>query len=364
MSAASNPLFDSEVRWAARGVLLDPMRLRILTAGGMENALALRQFFAVVVPLARREVHRLDSLAQRIPDQILREKALMSLHAKAYHIAGACVLASFLPSGAREHYVEIVAPLEALYDFLDTLCDRDPQPGPQASLRLHQALADALHPGALPAEYFAFGPAGDDGDYLRSLVQRVRRPLQRLAGYEALVPVLAPAAAMYAQTQTFKHLPAPQREPALRSWFESSNINGLEWFEYAAAAGSQFHVYGALYAAFCSRFDLLDRTYAAYFPEVAAVHVLLDAFIDRDEDAAHGELNFVACYGGEVQFEERMEQLVRAGNEKFGSLPLPAAHRFALRMMLLFYLTHPKIHAQRLDRQASALLRVTAAKTI
>ncbi len=354
-------MFDKEVRAAARGVLLDPLRLRILAGGGLDDILALRQFFAVVVPLARRAIKRLDRLAQRIPDATLREKALTSLHAKAYHIAGACILSTFLPSGAREHYVEVVAPLEALYDFLDTLCDREPHPSERASRQLHRALAHALDPDAEPVEYFAFGPPGDDGDYLRILVRRVQRALRRLAGYEELVPVIAPAAQLYADTQTYKHLPAQRRELALKEWFAASGRRNLRWFEYAAAAGSQFHVYGALYAAFCSRLDLLEQTYDAYFPEIAAVHVLLDSFIDQGEDRANRELSFVECYASSEHLERRMQEFCAAGSAKFAKLPLPAAHRFALRMMLLFYLTHPKVSAQRLDRQADRLLRESAA---
>ena len=357
-------MLNDEIRWAAARVLLDPARLRVLLRGGLENALALRTFFGVIVPRAQRSLARLERYAARIPDDALREKALHTLSAKAYHVAGACVLATFLPSGAREHYIDIVAPLESIYDFLDTLCDRAPHPDEKASRRLHLALADALNPGAPMHEYYLYGPAGDDGDYLAMLVRRVRTPLQRLANYELLVPRFAQAAALYAETQILKQRPPGIREKAMdESFGAAARGAGVRWYEYAAAAGSQFHVYGALYAGFCSRFDLLDETYAAYFPEMCAVHVILDAFIDQSEDAAEGELNWTGCYGGHDDLAVRLMLLSQRAARKFDGLPLPAAHHFALRLMALFYLTHPKVARQNLDGHAALLLRALVPET-
>ncbi|MFN2449345.1 MAG: DUF2600 family protein [Candidatus Baltobacteraceae bacterium] len=357
-------MLDEEIRWAVRRVLLDPQRLRVLLSGGFDNVVALRVFFSVIVPEARAALARLQSLAERIPDDSLRAKALHTLQAKAYHVAGACVLAAFLPSGAREHYIGIVAPLESIYDFLDTLCDREPQLDARASRQLHLALSDALDPYGTEHAYFLYGPDGDDGDYLKALVRRVRHSLKRLFDHELLLPVFAGAARLYTETQTLKHLPAGHREEACAARFsQDAARSGLSWFEYAAGAGSQFHVYGALYAGFCSRFDRAGATYDAYFPELAAVHVLLDAFIDQAEDRAHAELNWLACYANGEAFAERMGELARRSSAKFACLPLPGAHRFALRLMSLFYLTHRKIRVQHLEPQADRLLRVLAAGT-
>ena len=66
------------------------------------------------------------------PDPALRREAVASIEGKAYHVAGACILATFLPSAAAEHYIEIVAPLETIYDYLDNLCDRLPNVPPAA----------------------------------------------------------------------------------------------------------------------------------------------------------------------------------------------------------------------------------------
>jgi tetraprenyl-beta-curcumene synthase len=355
-------LLQREIDWAVNRVLFSPRRLFFLSRGGLDDLLELRRFLVNVVPLARGALARLEELAQRIPDHELRAQAEFGLAGKAYHIAGACILATLLPSAAREHYIEIVAPLEAIYDFLDCLCDRHPLTNAQAFRQLHLALGDALDPSRPLHDYYLYGPPGDDGDYLVSLVSRVRRALSRLGDYERLVPCFAEAAELYANTQTFKHLPAGRREQACIEWHarDGAKYGDLSWWEFGAAAGSQFHVYGALYAAFCSDFDAILPTYSAYFPAFCAIHVLLDAFIDQQEDRDHGELSWIECYPNFEVFRERMHALARHARSSFARLPMPRAHTFALRVMSLFYLTHPKVYEQRLGHEAAALLEALA----
>lgn len=351
-------MLSEDINWAIKTVVFGPRRLAFLLAGGLDDAIDLRTFLIHVVPLARNALSRIEDLAQRIPDDELRAQALGSLRGKAYHVAGACILATFLPSGAREHYVDIVAPLETIYDFLDCLCDRHPDTKPQAFRQLHEALADALDPARPLHDYYLYGPPGDDGDYLNSLVRRVRHALARLGDHELLVPYFSEAAQLYADTQTYSHLPRGERETACREWFakHDGRYGDLTWWEFGAAAGSQFHVYAPLYAAFCSDFERIGDTYDAYFPSLAALHVLLDSFIDQCEDGQHGDLNWIAFYPDAQAFQDRVSTLASRANAAFDSLSMPRAHRFTMRIMALFYLSHKKIAEQRLNQEAAALL--------
>jgi tetraprenyl-beta-curcumene synthase len=180
--------------------------------------------------------------------------------------------------------------------------------------------------------------------------------------------------------QTFKHLSFAEREAACIAWYERSaarqetdggnalqdmdmqaprmlRIRDLRWYEFACAAGSQFQVYVPLFLLFAHRSGVLRRCYDAYFPAVAALHVLLDSFIDQAEDREHGELNFVECYASFEDMSRRVAFLANHAYTSFDRLPNPYQHRFLLRVMALFYLTHPKIAAQHLDLQAAALLK-------
>lgn len=358
MSAA----LSAEIRSAMARVLADPRRRKFLLQGGLDDVIDLIRFLTGVLPLAKAQLQAITRLAEGIPEGSLRREALSSLHGKAYHVAGACILATFLPSQAREHYVAIVAPLESIYDFLDCLADRIPETTARAVRQLHAALYDALDPSRPLTPYYLYGPPGDDGGYLAALVQRTRRELARLSDHAELVEHFREAARLYTEHQALKLAPPGERERAIADWHRretSLTERSLHWSEFAAATGSQFHVYGPLYAAFCSDVERIGSTYDAYFPEFAALHVLFDSFIDRAEDASHGELNWLECQPAQG-FAQRAGILAARARDLFDTLPMPRAHRFALRVMALFYMTHPKVFTQDLSYEAASVLEALA----
>jgi tetraprenyl-beta-curcumene synthase len=348
-----------EIAWAVRHVLSSPERLRFLLRDGFATPFGVLRFLRRIVPHARLELTGIESVALSIGDDALRSEALESIETKAYHVAGGCVLATFLPESAARAYVELVAPLESIYDYLDNLCDRHPDVSTDAYPVLHQAIADALDPNAVPRDYYAKGPAGHDNGYLLRLVERVQRSLRRLDGYEALQPCFREAADLYAEMQTYKHYPAGDRERACREWFErrrDGRYAELHWYEFACAAGSQFQVYAPLFELFAGRPEAIRGAYDAYFPAAAALHVLLDSFIDQAEDREHGELNFTVAYGDAAYMRERAALLAHSAERRFAALSDGSCHRFVLRVMALFYLTHPKVYAQNLNAEAESLL--------
>jgi tetraprenyl-beta-curcumene synthase len=352
-----------DVEATTKRVLTSGTRLAMLARGGAGGAWDLIDFLRRIVPMAGRALWQIRALAEAIPDDRLREQALSSADRKAYHVAGGCILATFLSPPAAAHYVEIVAPLESIYDYLDNLCDRHPDVRVAAYPLLHRAIGDALTPSASAGGYYDLGPSGDDGDYLVTLVRRVQRGIRRLADHEMLEAFFGEAASLYGDMQTFVHLPPGDRESACEAWYErrGRRYGSLAWYEFAAAAGSQFQVYAPLFMLFDDRPEAIAPAYGAYFPAVSALHVLLDSFIDQQEDREHGDLNFVALYADQAHFFERVEYLARCAVRLFSTLPHPAHHRFVLRTMALFYLSHPKVYPQRLDNAARALLRIIEA---
>jgi tetraprenyl-beta-curcumene synthase len=349
-----------DVRWAAGHVATSGTRFSMLAGGGFGGAVDLVRFLTVVLPRTSKALAGIRAIADAVPDDRLRAQALGSIDGKAYHVAGSGILATFLTPAAADHYIEIVAPLESIYDYLDNLCDRHPDVGAAAYPVLHRAIAHALNPAAPVGGYYDLGPSGDDGDYLVTLVRHVQRGLRRLADHELLLPLFSEAATLYAEMQSFVHLPAGERERTCRLWFErhQPRFGDLEWQEFACAAGSQFQVYAPLFMLFDGKFDAIQTCYDAYFPAVSALHVLFDSFIDQQEDREHGDLSFVAAYNGVDHLRERVAYLARRAVHAFGRLPNPERHRFLLRTMALFYLTHPKVYAQKLDETAQALIAV------
>jgi tetraprenyl-beta-curcumene synthase len=231
---------------------------------------------------------------------------------------------------------------------------------PTAYVTLHEALLDALSPERPPADYYRDGPARDDGGYLRSLVEATRTGIRQLPNFGAVASRVREAATFYAELQSLKHLPASEREVRCEAWYAAHKVRfpNLYWWEFAAACGSSLPVFAMLFLASQPSLDPSDvaTTFDAYFPSVSAVHILLDYFIDQAEDREHRELNFVACYPTASEGVDRVRSLVREGAARLRTIAHADWHAFLLQAMCLFYLTHPKVFAQRLHAESLAML--------
>jgi len=349
-----------DVRRTIGIVFSRPSRLRRFLARGPRGWIATARFVGTVIPRASRELAAIRRRAEGIPDPALREQALASIDGKAYHVQGGAILATFMRGEAARRYVAIVAALETIYDYLDNLCDRLPNVSQQAYATLHGALLDALDDRRVPAAYYRDGPPGDDGGYLRSLVDAARAGLGALPNYAAVRDQLLEVGSYYAELQVLKHGPPGARERACGDWYERNRARfpDLAWWEFAAACGSSLPAFALIELA--SRPTLVpgavDATMRAYFPGVSAVHILLDYFIDQAEDREHGELNFVACYASPADAVTQLSRLVRGTLARVRTLADPTSHRFVVQAMCVFYLTHPKVFEQRLDRESAAVL--------
>jgi tetraprenyl-beta-curcumene synthase len=360
MSAGSKGSLAHDVNAVVGAVLRTPTRLRRLLGLGPRGLSSMARFLIAVVPRASRALASIAADARAIPDGGLREQALASIADKAYHVQGGCILATFLKRDAANRYVDIVAPLETIYDYLDNLCDRLPNVSPAAYPTLHEALLDAVDATRPIRDYYRDGPRRDDGGYLRGLVERVRAGIGALPNYAAVREPLIEIAGFYAELQTFKHGQAGAREAICTAWYERNRerFPGLYWWEFAAACGSSLPVFALLYLASQTTLEpnVVGLTAAAYFPNVSAVHILLDYFIDQAEDREHRELNFVACYATSAEAISRVRRLVAMTASRVRALQDGEWHGFVLHAMCLFYLTHPKVFEQHLDAESTALL--------
>lgn len=362
MSAGSEPrpALAGDVLRVVAAVLRSPDRVQRLFRLGPHGLVSMARFLVRVVPRATHALAAIRRRALRIPDPALRAQALASIDGKAFHVLGGCILATFLRGRDATRYVRLVASLETIYDYLDNLCDRLPNVSALAYPTLHEALLDALDDRRPLGAYYRDGPAGDDGGYLHSLVLDVRAESAALPHYVAVREALVEIGGYYARLQTLKHAAVDVREAGCDRWYAEhrDRFPDLYWWEFAAACGSSLPVFALLYLASQPQLDApaIEATLAAYFPNVSAVHILLDYFIDQAEDREHRELNFVACYRTPAEAVERVRRLLRRTRSRLGVLAHAEWHEFVLRAMCLFYLTHPKVFEQRLDRESTALL--------
>ena len=221
-SAASEPAWR-DVPLTLSGVFTRPSRLTYLAALGPAGWLSTARFLTRVMPRATAALRTIRREAERIPDDSLRREALAAIDGKAYHVQGGSILGTFLDDAHAQRFIDAVAPLESIYDYLDNLCDRLPGVPPRAYPTLHAALSDALDPRRSLSDYYRDGPHGDDGGYLTGLVESVRTGIAALPNYALTAAYCRRSVALYAELQHLKHLPEGERERACCAWHRENS---------------------------------------------------------------------------------------------------------------------------------------------
>ncbi len=333
-----------------------------------------------VLPAVEKELHGWEKYLQTCPSPFLKKQALQSMKTKRFHCQGGAALALLYPA-ATEKLIPLIVSYQTISDYLDNLCDRisflrdTPYLLEQEkdSLRekgfryLHLSLFGALQPhNGESKDYYRFYPIKEDGGYLDNLVNESRKTLCKLPGYRAVKDRLLLLAALYCDIQALKHLSAGNRSRYLIEWFRpyASAFPNLHWNEFAAAAGSTLGIFALLSSASRKEItpDEVEAVFNGYFPWICGLHILLDYFIDQEEDQREDDLNFISCYPGKEQCLDRMEEFVKKALDRTEKMPDPVFHRTLVKGLLALYLSDPKIPGQGLYKSACRLLAATGEK--
>jgi tetraprenyl-beta-curcumene synthase len=311
-----------------------------------------------VLPTVNRFLGGWKEKANKIPDPELRRQALMSIEAKTFHCEGGGIYTLLAGEHAHETMRFIIA-YQTISDYLDNLCDRGTSRDPEDFRTLHTALADALTPGAEPGDYYRCREEKDDGGYLPALVRTCQNVLKDHRAYDRIAPSLMELAGYYRELQVHKHVRAEEVRPRLESWFAGyrDRFPDMQWQEFAAASGSTLGVFSLVSQSWDNDLsdDVIGRMKEAYFPWVQGLHILLDYYVDREEDHLAGELNFCDQYRSESEMGARFIQFYRVSDQALGDLPNPRFQRMLLRGVLAVYLSDVKVGRQ--DRGVKKLAR-------
>ena len=346
-----------------------------------------------ILPQVERELKKWKNFLAANPPSPLHRQALNSIRAKRFHCQGGAVY-SLLNPEAQHHLLPAIVSLQTISDYLDNLCDRITWNG-NSSLdgriiwdelsslndrekdrlmergfrQLHLAMTAALTPNPqdhLPEDYYKYYPLREDGGYLRELVNCSRKHLSALPLYGKVQEKVIFLANLYCDLQALKHLSLQYRREYLEEWFRThhNKYPFLLWNEFAAAAGSTLGIFVLLAAA--SRQDItaeaIEQLFHCYFPWICGLHILLDYFIDQEEDRKEGDLNFVFYYNNHEHCFQRLVFFLENALLCAEQLPDPSFHRTIMMGLLALYLSDPKIKRQGLKPLALELLRSTGGK--
>ena len=314
-----------------------------------------------ILPEVRRELRRWRAAAERIPHDEFRKQAIASMTSKQFHCEGGAVYAA-ANLEQRHVLVPLIVAFQTISDYLDNLCDRSNSLDERDFRQLHQSMLDAVDPDAGIKEYYAYRDSRDDGGYLARLVRTCQSCVSRLPSYRLVLDEIRELVGLYCDLQVYKHVHRDRRERLLHQWWmrHREHYPGLYWNEFAAATGSTLAVFALFLAA--SRYGLPEsrpkaiRT--AYFPSICGLHILLDYFIDQEEDRKGGDLNFCSYYKDEDEMAERLLRMVRLARRDAQKLEEPRFHGMIVEGLVALYLSDPKVRSQRdVNRVARKLMK-------
>ncbi|WP_075982657.1 tetraprenyl-beta-curcumene synthase family protein [Bacillus massilinigeriensis] len=306
--------------------------------------------YRLVFPVVHKELAYWKERAGAIPNQELRKQALASIDKKTFHCEGGSILSLL----ANEHYkeaIKFIVAYQTISDYLDNLCDRSTSLDPDDFRALHDSMEDALSPEAEPKNYYRYRDDQDDGGYLKDLTKTCSDVLRKMDNYPYIQKPLLELCHYYCDLQVNKHVKEEQRIPRLKEWFNRYKqvIPEMEWYEFSACSGSTLGVFCLV--SYAKRDDFTpqhaDSIMKGYFPYIQGLHILLDYFIDQEEDREGGDLNFCFYYEDEETLFNRLKYFLKEADRHTEKLPHRRFHQLINRGLLGVYLSDEKVRRQK-----------------
>lgn len=326
----------------------------------------LTNYIFKVLPQVNKTLKYWQEQATRIEDEMLRTQALSSLALKDFHCQGGSVYA--VNNYSQSNLLNLIVAYQTICDYLDNLCDRAGVTEAKAFITLHQALIDALTPSGNIKNYYSDYMYSNDNGYLYELVSCCQKSIQNLPSYDIVHDEVIKLANLYIDLQVKKHLDWSQREQFLIDWAttKSENYPSIKWQEFAAASGSTLAIFALFNLATkpVLEFSNVKATVNAYFPWICGLHILLDYFIDQEEDLKGGDLNFTFYYQDNTEMVDRLKIFGRNALTYAGDLPNETFHKVVVQGLLAMYLSDAKVKRNRKHQISVDLIKDMGQGTI
>lgn len=303
-----------------------------------------------ILPAVHQELSYWKGRAMGIPNHELRTQALASIEDKTFHCEGGAILALM----AKEDYqkaVRFIVAYQTISDYLDNLCDRSTSLDPEDFAALHQSMIDALSLEGEPKNYYRLREDQNDGNYLNDLAETCRTVLKELKHYDLIRDYLLELCEYYCDLQVHKHVKQEERVPRLEKWFHhhQAQLPEMEWFEFSACSGSTLGIFCLVSYAMREDFNAKDaeNIRKGYFPYIQGLHILLDYFIDQEEDKREGDLNFCFYYKNQETLFKRLKHFIFMADRHTEYLPHKKFHQLINRGLLGIYLSDRKVRKQK-----------------
>lgn len=316
-----------------------------------------------ILPTVHRELAYWKKRAAAIPNPELRKQALASIDSKAFHCQGGAIL-GLLAKERLPDAIRFIVAYQTISDYLDNLCDRSTSLDPADFAALHEAMKDSLTLEASSSNYYRFRADQNDGNYLADLAKTCREVLTNLDNYEKIKSYLHELCDYYCDLQIHKHVHIDERVPRLKQWFHryKSRVPEMEWYEFSACSGSTLGIFCLISYAMRDDFEEIhaENIRDGYFPYIQGLHILLDYFIDQEEDRIGGDLNFCFYYENKQTLFNRLHHFLIEADRHTNKLPHQKFHQLINRGLLGIYLSDEKVNKQKGIRKMAKEIIKTA----
>ncbi|WP_147532734.1 tetraprenyl-beta-curcumene synthase family protein [Bacillus marasmi] len=314
-----------------------------------------------VFPMVQQQLNYWKKRAEEIPNPELRKQALASIESKTFHCQGGAIF-SLLASRNRDKAIRFIVAYQTISDYLDNLCDRSTSLDPLDFAALHESMKDALMLNPEPRNYYRYRSDQDDGGYLEELAAVCRSILQELAHYEKIKNYLLELCEYYCDLQIHKHVEVAERIPRLKNWFQryQNYVPNMEWYEFSACTGSTLGIFCLISYGLRDDFESshAEKIRNGYFPYIQGLHILLDYFIDQEEDREGGDLNFCFYYENNQSLFNRLKHFLLEADRHTVKLPNQRFHQLINRGLLGMYLSDEKVSKQKgVQKLAKEIIR-------
>ncbi len=326
------------------------------------------KIYKEVLPRVHQHLDSWKQQARNIPNQELRQQALASIETKTFHCEGGSIY-GLLSEEKIDDVIRFIVAYQTISDYLDNLCDRSTSLDCNDFQALHNSMLHALTPGAPLENYYRYREDQDDGGYLHDLVTTCQEVVKSLPAYEQIFEYNLELAQYYCDLQVHKHVEKADRVPRLQAWFDTykHNLPPLSWYEFSACTGSTLGIFCLVAYATNHNFTKVEAEMVknGYFPWVQGLHIMLDYFIDQEEDRNGGDLNFCFYYKNEAQLSKRLEVFALEAEKSIRNLPHQQFHYFINKGLLAIYLADEKVSKQKKVRKlAKRLLSIGGRSTL
>ncbi|ENH97132.1 hypothetical protein J416_06772 [Gracilibacillus halophilus YIM-C55.5] len=323
----------------------------------------MKQVYQKIFPQVNKELRYWRARAEGIPNLELRTQALASIESKKFHCQGGSVY-SLLAGEDWKRAVRFIVAYQTISDYLDNLCDRSTSMDPTDFRMLHQSMEDALTLSNSIQDYYVYRDDREDANYLVDLVNTCREVLQEVDSLHVIHPYIIKLEQLYSDLQVHKHVIHEERIPRLENWFATyqSQWPMLSWYEFSACTGSTLGIFCMVSYGLGGSIDhhLTERIYQSYFPYLQGLHIMLDYFIDQQEDWEEGDLNFCNYYQDEQELENRLKYFIEQTNHQVQGLPDQSFHEMIQHGLVGLYLADPKVRKLEAgDRTAKTLIKTS-----